>query len=94
MFLKSLGNSLVAQWLEGFPGDSVVKNPPAIHPPILAGDAVSIPGLRRTPGEGNGNPLQYPCLGNPMTEEPSGLQSTRLQKSQTSLSNETTTTRS
>ena len=26
----------------------------------------SIPGLRRSPGEGNGNPLQYSCLGNPM----------------------------
>ena len=31
-----------------------------------AGDPGSIPGLRRSPGEGNGNPLQYPCLENPM----------------------------
>ena len=31
-----------------------------------AGDAGSIPGLERSPGEGNGNPLQYSCLGNPM----------------------------
>ena len=30
------------------------------------GDEVSIPGLGRSPGEGNGNPLQYSCLGNPM----------------------------
>ena len=30
-----------------------------------SGDAVSIPGLGRSPGEGNGNPLQYSCLGNP-----------------------------
>ena len=29
-------------------------------------DARSIPGLGRSPGEGNGNPLQYPCLENPM----------------------------
>ena len=29
-------------------------------------DAGSIPGLGRSPGEGNGNPLQYSCLGNPM----------------------------
>ena len=43
----------------GFPGRSVVKNPPAI-----AGDAGSIPGLGRFPREGNGNPLQYSCLGN------------------------------
>ena len=34
-----------------------------------------IPGLRRFPGEGNGNPLQYSCLGNSWTEEPGGLQS-------------------
>ena len=31
-----------------------------------AGDLGSIPGLGRCPGEGNGNPLQYSCLGNPM----------------------------
>ena len=31
-----------------------------------AGDLGSIPGLGRSPGEGNGNPLQYSCLGNPM----------------------------
>ena len=47
--------------LWGFPGGSVVKNTPA-----NAGDAVSIPGSRRSPGEGNGNPLQYSYLGNPI----------------------------
>ena len=31
-----------------------------------AGDLDSIPGLERSPGEGNGHPLQYPCLRNPM----------------------------
>ena len=45
----------------GFPGGSVVKNPPA-----NAGDTGMIPGSRRSHGEGNGNPLQYSCLGNPM----------------------------
>ena len=40
-----------------------------------AGDLGSIPGLGRSPGEGNGNPLQYSCLKNPWTEEPGGLQS-------------------
>ena len=45
----------------GFPGGLAVKNPPA-----YTGDAVSIPGSGRSPGEGNGNPLQYSCLGNPM----------------------------
>ena len=41
--------------------------PPAVkNPPANAGDAGSIPGLARSPGDGNGNPLQYSCLGNPM----------------------------
>ena len=48
-------------FLKNFPGSSVVKNPPA-----NAGDAHSIPGSGRSPGEGNGNPLQYSYLGNPM----------------------------
>ena len=42
----------------------MVKNPPS-----SAGDAVDlglIPGLGRSPGEGNGNPLQYSCLDNPV----------------------------
>ena len=48
----------------GFPGGAVVKNLPA-----KAGDARdvgSIPGSGRSPGAGNGNPLQYSCLENPM----------------------------
>ena len=55
--------------LRGFPGDSVVKNPPA-----NVGDMRSIPGSERCPGGGNGNTLQYACLGTPWTEEPGGLQ--------------------
>ena len=43
----------------GFPGDSLVKNLPA-----NAGDMGLIPGLERSPGEENGNPLQYSCLEN------------------------------
>ena len=39
----------------------MVKNPPA-----NAGDVGLIPGEGRSLGEGNGNPLQYSCLGNPM----------------------------
>ena len=46
---------------QGFPDGSVVKTPPA-----NAGDASSIPESGRSPGEGNGNLLQYSCLGNPM----------------------------
>ena len=45
----------------GFPGGSAVKNPPA-----NVGDTSSIPGLGRSLGEGNGNPLQCSCLENPM----------------------------
>ena len=47
--------------LSAFPGGSVVKNLPA-----KAGDAGSIPGSGRSPGEGNDNPVQYSCLGNPL----------------------------
>ena len=36
------------------------------NPPVDARDMDSIPGSGRSPGEGNGNPLQYSCLENPM----------------------------
>ena len=45
-------------------GVQVVKNPPANAGDI--GDVGSIPGLGRSPGGGNGNPLQYSCLENPL----------------------------
>ena len=64
-----------------FPGGSGVKNPPA-----SAGDASLTPGSGRSPGEGNGNPLQYSSQEIPWTEEPGGLQSVKLQKNQTQLS--------
>ena len=48
----------------GFTGSSVVENLPASAG--AAGDMGSIPGLGRSPGEVNGNPLQYSCLKNPM----------------------------
>ena len=49
--------------LKGFPGGSEVK-----VSACNAGDLSSIPGSGRSPGEGNGNPLQYSCLENPMEE--------------------------
>ena len=53
------------EWLSlhfrGFPSGSVVK-----ESACNAGDPGSIPGLGRSPGEGNGNPLQYSCLEKPM----------------------------
>ena len=47
--------------LLGFPGGSVVKNPP-----VNVGDPGLIPRSRRSPGGRNDNPLHYSCLGNPM----------------------------
>ena len=43
-----------------------------------AGDVGLILRSGRSPGEADGNPLQYSCLGNPWTEEPGGLQSMGL----------------
>ena len=51
----------------GFPGSLVLKNLPG-----NAGDTIdigSIAGSGRSPGEGNGNPFQYSCLGKPMDRE-------------------------
>ena len=48
----------------GFPGGSGVK-----ASACNAGDPSSIPGSGRSLGEGNGNPLQYSCLENPMDGE-------------------------
>ena len=46
---------------KGFPGSSVSQ-----ESTCNAGDTSSVPGSGRSPGEGNGNPFWYPCLGNPM----------------------------
>ena len=60
---------------------SVAKNPPA-----KAGDASLIPGSRRSPGGGNGNPLHYSCLGNPMDRKVWWAEVHRVIKSRTQLS--------
>ena len=52
-----------------------------------AGAPRSIHGSERSPGEGNGNLLQYSCLENPMDRGPAGLQSMGLQESQAQLRN-------
>ena len=64
----------------GFPGGSVLKNPP-----VNAGDTSSILGLGRSPGEGSGNPLQYSCLGNPMDRGAWGATVHGVAKSSTRL---------
>ena len=53
----------------GFPRSSVGK-----ESACSAGDSGLIPGSGRSPGEGNGNPLQYSCLENPMDGGAHGLQ--------------------
>ena len=61
--------------LAGFPGGSDGK-----ASACSAGDLGLIPGSGRSPGEGNGNPLQYSCLEIPWTEEPGRLQSMGSQR--------------
>ena len=66
----------------GFPGGSDGKESDS-----NAEDLGSIPGLGRSPGEGNGNPLPYSCLENPTTEEPARLHTVHgIAKSRTQLS--------
>ena len=66
----------------GFPGGSEVKVSAS-----NAGDLGSIPGSGRSPGEGNGNPLQYSCLENPMDRKAWQAKVHGVAKSQTQLSN-------
>jgi len=56
---RQLSGALIIQWI--FPGGSDGK-----ASAYNVGDLGSTPGSRRSPGEGNGNPLQYSCLENPM----------------------------
>ena len=60
--------AMVYPLIQGFPGSSVVKNLPANVEDIS--DAGLIPGSGRSPGEGNGNPFRYYCLGNIMDRVP------------------------
>ena len=70
-----------------FPGGSAAKNLPAREE-----DVALIPGLGRSPGEGNGNLLQYSCLGNPMARGVWWATVHRVAKSQTRLTNYIATT--
>ena len=65
----------------GFPGGSNGK-----ASACNAGDPGSIPGLGRSPGEGNGNLLQYPCLENPVDRGAWQAQDHGVARSQTGLS--------
>ena len=55
------------------------------YPPANAGDEGSFLDLERFPGEGNGNPLQYPCLENPMDRGAGWAAVHRVAKSRTQL---------
>ena len=65
----------------GFPGGSEDK-----ASACNAGDPASVPGLGRSPGEKNGNPLQYSCLENPMNRGAWWATVHRVAKSQIQLS--------
>ena len=66
----------------------LVKNPPAMQESACnARDPRSIAGSGRSPGEGNGNPLQCSCLENPVEKEPGGLQTTWVARLDSRLSN-------
>ena len=68
--------------LYDFPGGSEGK-----APVYNAGDPGSVPGSGRSPGEGNGNPLQYSCLENPMDRGAWWATVLGVAKSRTRLSN-------
>ena len=63
--------------IKGFPGVSIGKESPAMQKTWIGW----IPGLGRSPGEGNGTLLQYSCLENPWTGESGGQQSKGVAKS-------------
>ena len=79
-FFSSHGLIAFKQYFWGFPGGSAVQNLSA-----NAGDVSSIPGSGRSPGVGNGNPLQYSCLGNPMDRGAWWAEVHGVTKSQTQL---------
>ena len=80
--LRSLSPNKPSTSFTGFPGGSEVKGPA-----WNVGDPGSIPGSGRYPGEGNGTPLQYSCLENPMDWGAWWATVHGVAKSQTRLSN-------
>ena len=74
-----------------FPGGTAVKNPPANAGSTRVVVVGSVPGSERSPGVGNGNPLQYSCLENSMDREAWWATVCGVAKSQTRLSTYTHT---
>ena len=75
----------------GFPGGAGVKNPPANAGDVR--DADLIPGSERSPGGGNGNPIQYSCLENSMDRGTWGATVHEIAKNRTQLSTHTASTK-
>ena len=73
---------IILPWFMAFPGGSAVKNAPA-----NAGGTGLIPESGRSPGGGNGSPLQYSCLENPMDRGAWQATVHGVAKSQTELGN-------
>ena len=75
------------RWNNGKESTCVQARTHAINPPASSGDAGLIPGSGRSPGEGNGNPLQYSCLENAMERGAWWATVHGVTKSQTRLTN-------
>ena len=73
--IERLTQHSLPERMRGFPSSSAIEDPPA-----NAGDMGSVPGWGKSPGEGNGSPLQDSCLGNPKDREPGGLLFMGLQR--------------
>ena len=78
---KWFNKILILEHKGDFPGG------PSGNLPASAGDMGSVPGLERSPGEGNGNPLQYSCLENSTNTEAWQATVCGVAKSETGLSN-------
>ena len=79
---ESMGKPPCMLALMGFPGGPSGKEPASTGDKR---DPGSIPGLGRSPGEGNGKPLQYSCLENPTDREACRATVHRVTKSHTQL---------
>ena len=71
LYLKIITSLILCSFPGGSDGKKSAYN---------AGEPVSVPGSGRSPGEGNGNPLQYSCLENSMDGEPGRIQCMGLQR--------------
>ena len=71
LYLKIITSLILCSFPGGSDGKKSAYN---------AGEPVSVPGSGRSPGEGNGNPIQYSCLENSMDGEPGRIQCMGLQR--------------